>query len=111
MKNGTSQKIINYLKKNKQASGAELADFLSISDRAVRKQLKNLLNKGIIYKIGKPPKVFYLIKEKNITQAIDSFVSFDKNKIKTIEENYLIITPGGERKEGLDGFIYWCNKK
>jgi len=110
MKNRTSQRIINYLRKNKQASGVELADFISISDRAVRKQLKNLLDKGVICKIGKPPKVFYLIKEKKITHAIDSFVSFDKNKIKTIEENYLIITPSGERKEGLEGFIYWCDK-
>jgi predicted ArsR family transcriptional regulator len=65
MKNETSKKIINYLKKNKQASGAELADFLSISDRAVRKQLKNLLERGVVYKIGKPPKVFYLIKDKS----------------------------------------------
>jgi predicted ArsR family transcriptional regulator len=40
MKNETRGKIINYLRKNKQASGAQLADFLGISDRAVRKQLK-----------------------------------------------------------------------
>ncbi len=109
MKTETSQKIIEYLKKNKQASGTELADFLSISGRAVRKQLKNLLDKEVIYKIGRPPKVFYLIK-KEITHTIDSLISFDKNKRKIIEENYLIITPGGERKEGVKGFIYWCNK-
>jgi len=109
MKNETRQKIINYLKKNKQVSGVELADFLNISDRAVRKQLKSLLDKGIVYKIGKPPKVFYLIKEK-VTQITDSLISFDKNKRKIIEENYLIITPSGERKEGVEGFIYWCNK-
>jgi len=109
MKNETKQKIINYLKKNKQASGAELADFLDISDRAIRKQLKNLLDEGIVYKIGKPPKVFYLIKEKAAHRA-DAFFSFDESKRKIIEENYLIITPGGERKEGMEGFIYWCNK-
>ncbi len=109
MKNETRQKIINYLKKNKQASGVELADFLNISDRAVRKQLKNLLDKGIIYKIGKPPKVFYLIK-KEIIHATDSLIDFDKNERRIIEENYLIITPSGERKEGVEGFIYWCDK-
>ena len=110
MKYETSKRIINYLKKNKQASGAELADFLGISDRAVRKQFKTLLEKGLVYKIGKPPKVFYLIKEKKITHTINAFFSFDKNKRKIIEENYLIITPSGERKEGVEGFTYWCNK-
>ncbi len=109
MKKETSQKIINYLKKNKQASGAELADFLDIGDRAVRKQLKNLLDKGIVYKIGKPPKVFYLIKE-GITHKTDNLIFFNENKRKIIEENYLIITPSGERKEGVEGFVYWCNK-
>ncbi len=94
MKHETSKKIISYLKKNKQASGAKLADFLDISDRAVRKQLKGLLEKGIIYKVGKPPKVFYLIKkaekEKDFT--------IDKRHREIIEENYLIITPSGKKK-------------
>jgi len=106
MQNETSKKIISYLEKNKQASGAELADFLSISDRAVRKQLKNLLEKGVVYKIGKPPKVFYLIKK---DEKGKDFTIGEKDK-KIIEENYLIITPSGERKEGVEGFVYWCNK-
>lgn len=110
MKHETSRKIINYLKKNKQASGAELVDFLDISDRAVRKQLKNLLERGIVYKIGKPPKVFYLIKEEKLSHTVDTLLSFDKNKRKIIEDNYLTITPSGERKEGLEGFSYWCSK-
>jgi DeoR/GlpR family transcriptional regulator of sugar metabolism len=33
----TSQKIIDYIKENNQASGRELSDYLEISDRAVRK--------------------------------------------------------------------------
>jgi phosphoribosylpyrophosphate synthetase len=106
MKTNTSQKIIEYIKKNRQASGADLADFLDISPRAIRKQLKGLLDDGIIYKIGKPPKVFYLIKKEEIKEEI----IIDSKKKKIIDDNYLIITPGGERKEGLEGFIYWCNK-
>ncbi|MBZ1356500.1 MAG: winged helix-turn-helix transcriptional regulator [Candidatus Nealsonbacteria bacterium] len=109
MEKKTSHKIINYLKENKQASGSELADFLNISDRAVRKQLKNLLDEGIVYKAGKPPKVFYLIKKNQSAHITNLFVLSDRNK-RIIEENYLIITPSGERKEGAEGFIYWCNK-
>ncbi len=106
MRNETSQKIINYLRKNKQVSGVELADFLNISDRATRKQLKNLLDKEIIYKIGKPPRVFYLIKEKKEEKSI----IIDTKKKKFIDENYLLVTPSGQRKKGLEGFIYWSEK-
>ncbi len=109
MKGETRKKIIEYIRGNKQASGADLADFLEISDRAVRKQLKNLLDEGVVYKIGRPPKVFYLIKEESVNTT-DEIFSFNIKEKKTIEENYLVITPSGERKEGLEGFIYWCNK-
>ena len=36
-------------------------------------------------------------------------VSEDLKKI--IDENYLVITPSGEQKEGWDGFTYWCDKQ
>ncbi len=110
MKQETSKKIINYLKRNKQASGIELTDFLGISDRAVRKQLKNLIEKDLVYKTGKPPKVFYLIKEQKNAKELDDLFFLNNHKKKIIEENYLIITPRGERKDGLEGFIYWCDR-
>ncbi len=102
----TKKRIIEYLKERKQASGAELADFLGISDRAVRKQLKDLLEKEILYKVGKAPRVFYLIREEKKGEKI----VVKKEKKKIIDENYLIITPSGVRKDGLEGFIYWCAK-
>jgi biotin operon repressor len=104
----TSQKILDYIKKGGQTSGSELSDYLEISDRAVRKQLKNLLENGEVYKIGKPPKVFYLLEDRRRSYAED--VDIDKNNKKIIEDNYLIITPSGERKEGWEGFVYWCGK-
>lgn len=102
----TSQKIVEYIKNNKQVTGPDLIDYLGISDRAVRKQIKNLLDRDVITKIGKPPKVFYLIKN---PEKQEDF-KIDKKKEEFIKENYLIITASGERKEGLDGFVYWCKK-
>ena len=103
----TSQRIIEYIEEKGQASGNELADYLNITTRAVRKQLNSLLSEKILYKIGKPPKVFYLLsenKKKNIEIKIDL-----KSK-KIIEDNFLLITPSGERKEGVEAFIDWCQK-
>lgn len=103
----TSEKIIKYIRKNGQASGSELADFLELSDRAVRKQLAALLEKDALYKVGKPPKVFYLLKDKKPQK--DSNKDVDKKIKAAIDEKYLLITPAGKRLEGFDGFKYWCS--
>lgn len=57
----TSQKIVDYIANKGQATGNELAGYLGITTRAVRKQLNGLLEEGRLYKIGRPPKVFYLV--------------------------------------------------
>ena len=43
MKTDTSNKIIGYIKNNKQATAKELVDYLSFSPQAVFKQLKRLI--------------------------------------------------------------------
>lgn len=104
----TSDKIIDYIFKNGQASGKELTDYLgTISGRAVRKQLKNLTEKNILQKIGKPPKVYYLLAaDKKITSAIN----INQKVLDVINKRYLYITPTGEAKEGWTGFLVWCGK-
>lgn len=101
----TTEKILKYLEQHKQASVKELVDYLEISRTAVSKQLSNLLFEKKITKIGKPPRVFYLLDEK---KAEEDVIELDSKTKKIIEENYLIITPAGERKQGVDGFCYWC---
>src|SRR3989338_7694404 len=104
----TSEKILKYIKNKGQATGNELARYLAITPRAVRKQLNSLLRDDKLYKIGKPPKVFYLITSNR--KQTDT-VHIEPTLKKLIDENFLIITPAGEREKGLQGFIYWCNKK
>ncbi len=103
----TSDKIIKYIESKKQTTAWELVDFLQISDRAVFKQLSNLMAEGVLTKIGRPPKVFYQLKEDKKEAAIFKIAESVR---KIINENFLIITPTGERLEGVDGFSYWCQK-
>ena len=102
----TSEKIIKYIKDKGQATGSELSDYLGITGRAVRKQLANLLGKHILRKVGRPPKVFYLLKEKDNQEE----VSIDKKTLELLDDNYLVITPTGEKKDGFDGFVFWCRR-
>jgi len=103
----TSQKILDYIKKNTQASGKELGEYLStISSRAVRKQLKNLLERGYLRKIGRPPKVYYLL----ATKKQEKTITIPKRLKRIIDTRYLFITATGEKKVGWDGFVAWCEK-
>jgi len=104
----TSDKIIKYLKNNKQVTGHELAEYLEISRQGLFKQLNKLLDANKITKVGKPPKVFYSLSEPVISSGAS--VSIDQNTRKIIDERFLIITPAGERREGWEGFLYWCGK-
>lgn len=108
MRTDTSYKIIQYIESHRQATARELVDYLSLSQQAVFKQLANLVAKGKITKIGKPPKVFYsLVKSSSV---VPEDYGLEESIKKVIENNFLVITPSGEKKEGLEGFIYWCQR-
>ena len=108
MKEKTSEKILEYIKKKGQASGNELTHHFNITSRAIRKQLSSMLEEGLIYKIGRPPKVFYLLAEDKIKKENNTV---DEKTKKVIDDNFLNITPSGERQEGFEGFISWCLKR
>jgi len=103
----TSERIKQYLSKNQQATGHELADYLGITDRAVRKQLAALLVKNLVVKKGRPPKVFYQLAAAIIPGVS---VSLSPKQTEIIDANYLIISPSGEKMTGVPGFVYWCVK-
>lgn len=106
MKTDTSEKIVKYIKSEGQVTAKDLVDYLGISRQALFKHIPKLLKNNSISKKGKPPKVFYFIlgKKQGLKYDIDS-------KIKEfIDKNYLIITPTGERLEGMNGFVFWAEK-
>jgi predicted HTH transcriptional regulator len=106
MKQTTAEKIIEYINNFGRATGKELSDAIpAITSRAIRKQLKSMLEKNILEKIGKPPKVYYLIAtSKNVPNP----VLINKSAMALINDRYLYISPAGEMKEGLEGFVMWC---
>lgn len=103
----TKQRIKQYLKANRQATGSELAEFLEISGRAVRKQLASLLDRREVAKKGMPPKVYYFLRDDETEMES---VDMSHEMAQMVEKNYLIVTPGGKRLDGMKGFEYWCAK-
>lgn len=61
MTTDTAQKIIKYIHANKNSRPYDLIKFLGISEVAVHKQLKKLISKDILRKVGSSPHVFYYL--------------------------------------------------
>ena len=102
------QRIIDYIQERGQSSADEMTNFFGISRQIIHRHLSQLVKAGFIYRIGKPPQVYYLISGEEKTKNSDTISESLK---KIINENYLVITPSGDQKEGWDGFTYWCNKQ
>lgn len=106
----TSEKIVTFVTENNEVTAKALTDYLGISERAVFKQLKKLLEEGRLVKIGTPPKVFYKIpvtthRPLQITHTLRG------QKQSFIEENFLYITPLGKYLSGIEGFNEWCSER
>ncbi|HLD24291.1 MAG TPA: hypothetical protein VJB96_00010 [Patescibacteria group bacterium] len=109
MKQKTSRRIIDYIKNSGQVRAKEITDHLgSIGSRAVRKQLKKLLEERVLHKIGRPPKVFYLLALRSPDKTAEHTI--DERIRRTIKERYLYISPAGEELPGWEGFTAWCRK-
>ncbi len=108
MELNTEEKILAYIKSRGQVTANDLTEHLQISRQAVHRQISRLQEEGLIYKIGRPPKVFYLISEDKVKKENNTV---DEKTKKVINENFLNITASGERQEGFEGFINWCIKR
>jgi len=104
----TANKIFKFIKDKKQVPAKDIVQHIGFSKQVVFRHLARLLDDGRISKIGKVPKVFYIVKEQEKEEE-EYNLNVDTKKI--IENNFLTVTSGGEMKKGLDGFIVWCQKR
>ena len=104
----TKQKILDYLRKNGSSTAKNIISFLRLSPAAVFRQLKTLIRDQKIFKSGRPPRVFYSIKEEKIVLPS---ISLEENTEKIIQENFLYLQPDGRILSGVDAFADWCREK
>lgn len=104
--NNYQQKILDFITKNGQSTPNQITEFLGISYQMTHRHLKSLLEKDVLTKSGKPPKVYYSVKQDSL--PVMSSISIDNNTINSINENFTLITPDGNEIEGIQGFSNWC---
>jgi DNA-binding Lrp family transcriptional regulator len=110
MTTSTKSDLLKYLQKHNYATAKELAEVLGISPQALFRHIKTLLQKGDIVKTGSAPKVYYKIGITKTIAVTEDVNVIDEGTKKIIDNNFLIVTPTGEMKEGLEGFSYWTSK-
>lgn len=107
--NINQQKIIDFIRKNQQSTPNQISQYLVISKEMTHRHLKSLLEKSVLIKLGKPPKVYYSLRQDS-SPLIPS-ISIDTTTIDSINENFTLITPDGNEIEGIQGFSNWCHDR
>lgn len=103
----TSDRILRYIRDNKQARPHDLKELLKISQVAVHKHLNKLLSQGKIRKVGRTPEVFYVPVTTAKVPVTFRPAFLSASVVKYINANYLYITPQGGMLHGLEGFQEW----
>lgn len=107
------EKIIVYLS-NKQATVKEITEHIAVSRQAIHRLLNALVEEGMLSKVGEPPRVYYSVKPNQAmqsTQVKSQTATIDSQSRGIVEDNFLYITPFGQKLTGWDGFITWCHER
>jgi DNA-binding transcriptional ArsR family regulator len=113
------QTILEFIKDNYEVSPIEIITKTSISQQTVHNNLKVLLQEGLISKKGSGLGVVYkyivqieILAKNEIPNKIQ--LDFAIKEVSLINHNlddFILITPDGERFDGIFGFSKWCKKQ
>lgn len=102
----TRERIVEFIGVNGRARVNDLVEHLGLGNVAIHRQLKRLVESGILTKTGTPPKVFYLPAEKQEKPERKKTGEAEGQ----VERTYLYVTPAGEMLSGMAGFAAWAKK-
>jgi hypothetical protein len=73
----------------------------------VHRALKQLLDKGLVIKVGSAPKTFYKLAPTVSTESVKISLSDQQ----FLDEHFLVVTETGTRLTGLNAMRNWCNRQ
>ncbi|MBL8159996.1 hypothetical protein JNJ66_06075 [Candidatus Saccharibacteria bacterium] len=105
----TPAKIVGFLKQSPRTAN-DVSNFLGISRQATHRHLARMIANRQLVKMGTPPKVYYSVSIAH-DAPISKAVEVDASTRQIIDDNFLYITPMGEKLLGWPGFVIWVTER
>jgi len=102
------EKILDYIRQRKQVTVSDLLDVVDIERAMIHRHLLALAEEGLIMKIGSAPKVVYVPADTVRDVSAHDIPVLDVATKAIMDEKFLLVTPQGERLEGMFAFERWC---
>lgn len=105
----TKERIVEIVSEQGQISAKDIIDTIGISEQAVFRHLKDLIEDNKLIKRGSTPFVLYSLAPTPDEEVIRPNVPDEF--VEVIEKNFLHITALGEYLPGMTGFLRWCEER
>ena len=104
----TRDLILKLLNEQAQITVHDLSLKLRVSRQFVHRLLNELNDEGSLEIVGKPPRVYYMLKPKTNTAYVSELTIEEEQFLK---QHFLLVDPLGNLLEGLEAMNYWCEKQ
>ncbi len=105
------EKILDYIRQRKQVTVSDLLDVVDIERAMIHRHLLALVKEGLIMKIGSAPKVVYVPVDMEHAKSVRDMPALDATTKSIVHEQFFLVTPQGERLEGIPAFVRWCGDR
>ncbi len=102
-------KIYKLIGKCGEVRVSQISEELNVSRQYIHRILALLLQEGQIEKLGSPPLTYYRLRKANIKHA--DLLPLAPEKSSFLKDHFLLISDIGERLEGLEAMIKWCERQ
>jgi predicted transcriptional regulator len=109
-KRSYKQIILEFIKHNYEVSPIEIITKTGISQQTVHNNLKNLIEEHLITKKGNGLNVSYSFNKYLHQKQEYDFLDSIELRFDTINQNYIFISPSGERLDGIAGLNRFIQK-
>jgi DNA-binding Lrp family transcriptional regulator len=103
----TEDLILQILQKTQEMRLTDLTESSGVSRQMVHRAVKNLLEKGLIEKLGAAPKTYYRIAKRTAGETYH----LHEEEAAFLQEHFLLVTDVGKRLTGSEALAYWCQRQ
>ncbi len=107
MKTNTRNKIYEYIQGNAPVTIKNIVEVFDISKQAIHIHVMKLFNEDKIYKVWKPPKVYYFANDEIIAHEDSKLIRTDT----VIENNFVFFGADWILRYWNEWFELWCKKR